>query len=125
MVYFICFSINGIVKLQLIYLNLKKNNMKKIIELRNLKDIVNTFRGFDDMYDYLIKTNDINVCNYCIDNDNVWKRLSLKWMINYFMDKEEYEKCGVLKKIIKEHYIASESKQIELHKKMDKFNSLY
>jgi len=99
--------------------------MKKVIKLITIKEIAKTFQSFDDMYDYLIKTNDIDICEYCYDSDNIWKRLSLKWMLDYFLDKEEYEKCNVLKKIMTKHYIANKSKQIELHMKLDKFNSLY
>ena len=46
-------------------------------------------------------------------------------MLEYYLDKEEYEKCDVLKKLMDKHYVANNKKQIELHMKMDKFNSLY
>ena len=97
----------------------------KIIKLNNIKEISKTFQTYDAIYDYLIKTNDVDVCSFCLDNDNIWKRLDLKWMMEYFLDKEEYEKCGVLKNIMEKHYVANKTKQIELHMNMDKFNSLY
>lgn len=99
--------------------------MSKIIKLKNIEEIAKTFQTWDDTYDYLIKTNDIDVCCFCLDNDNVWKRKHLKWMLEYFLDKEEYEKCNVLKKLMDKNYVANKKKQIELHTKMDKFNSLY
>ncbi len=99
--------------------------MGKVIKLNNIEEIVKTFQTFEDQYDYLIKTNDIDICNFCLDNDNVWKRLHLKWMLEYFLDKEEYEKCDILKKLMEKHYVANKKKQFELHMKLDKFNSLY
>jgi hypothetical protein len=99
--------------------------MKKVIKLNNIKEIAKTFQSFDDMYDYLIKTNDIEICNFCYDNDGIWKRLSLKWMLDYFTEKEEYEKCLILKNLMQKHFIANNRKQIELHKTKDKCNSLY
>ena len=46
-------------------------------------------------------------------------------MINFYEEKEEYEKCNVLKKLMNKHYVGNKKKQIELHMTMDKFNSLY
>ena len=86
--------------------------MNKIIKLNNIKEIAKTFKTFDDTYDYLIKTNDINICHFCLDNDNVWKRLHLKWMMEYFLDKEEYEKCNVLKKLMDKHYVANKENKL-------------
>jgi hypothetical protein len=40
-------------------------------------------------------------------------------MLEFFENNEDYEKCNVLKKLIDEHFIADESKQNELNKKLD------
>jgi len=90
-----------------------------------MEEIIKTFQSFEEMYDYLNSTNDVSVCKYCYDNDGIWKRLSLKWLLEYYIRLEEYEKCKIIKNMMKKHFIANKIKQVELNKKLDKLNSLY
>jgi hypothetical protein len=48
-----------------------------------------------------------------------------KMIYIFLANKEEYEKCNVLNKLMKKHYVGNKKKQIELHMNLDKFNSLY
>ena len=71
----------------------------------------------------MTETNNIEVCKFCLDYDGVWKRLELQWMLEFFQNNEQYEKCVVLKKLINEHFIADEIKQNELNRKLDDYAS--
>ena len=88
--------------------------MKKMMETIN--DVANTYQSYDEIYEQLIKTNDITICEFCLDYDGIWKRLKLKWLLDYFLKKEEYEKCAHIKEIMKYHFIGNNNKQIELNK---------
>ena len=57
------------------------------------------------------------------DRRRIWKRLELRWMLEFFQNNEQYEKCEVLKKLIDEHFIADETKQNELNRKLDEYVS--
>lgn len=88
-----------------------------------IKEIAKTYSSFVDCYKLVTETNNVEICAFCLDYDGTWKRLELKWMLDFFQDNEDYEKCIVLKKLIDEHYIADESKQNELNKKLHKYES--
>jgi hypothetical protein len=44
-------------------------------------------------------------------------------MLEFFENKEDYEKCNTLKKIMDESYISCESKQNELNSELNHFVS--
>lgn len=94
--------------------------MKKIIQ--QYKDIANTFQSFDEMYDNIYK-NGINSRNasFCLDDDGIWKRLSLKWIKEYFLGNEEYEKVINIQRWIDENFVGDKNKQIELNNKMNNY----
>jgi serine/threonine protein phosphatase PrpC len=91
-----------------------KNNV-----IEQYKEIAKTYSSFGDRYKLVVETNNVEICKFCLDSDGIWKRLELKWMLEFFENNEDYEKCNVLKKLIDEHFIADESKQNELNKKLD------
>jgi hypothetical protein len=82
-----------------------------------IKNIAESFKTYDDIYNHLI-INGIETCRFMLDHDCVWKRLELQWLFDYFLQKEEYEKCAVLKNLIETHFIAPDNKQIELNSKL-------
>jgi serine/threonine protein phosphatase PrpC len=95
-----------------------KNNV-----IEQYKEIAKTYSSFEDCYKLVVETNNVEICKFCLDSDGIWKRLELKWMLEFFQNNEDYEKCGVLKKLIDEHFIADESKQNELNIKLDEYVS--
>lgn len=62
---------------------------------KNEIDVSKTFMTFEEIYDQLI------IGNYSV----IFRKLGtneypeIRWMINYFTAKEEYEKCTELQKI--------------------------
>lgn len=87
------------------------------------KEIAKTAYSFADCYNLVTETNNVEICKFCLDSDGIWKRLELQWMLEFFQNNEDYEKCEVLKKLIEEHFIADESKQNELNSKLDEYIS--
>jgi hypothetical protein len=84
-----------------------------------IKKVTNTFMTYEQMYELLEKKNGIFKFNFCLDKDGIWKRLSIKWMFEYFQQKEDYKKCEYLKEILNsDNFIASKKKQKELNKKL-------
>ncbi len=99
-------------------MNLDKKNV-----IEQYKEIAKTYSSFEDCYKLMTETNNIEVCKFCLDYDGVWKRLELQWMLEFFQNNEQYEKCAVLRKLINEHFIADEIKQNELNRKLDDYDS--
>jgi len=83
-------------------------------------DDPDSYKSYDDCYNELIKTNNIKIFPFCLDSDGIWKRLELDWMLEYFIEKEEYEKCIIIKKNIDKYFIASPKKQKKLNIKLRK-----
>ena len=53
---------------------------------------------------------------YLLDDDGLWKRKGLAWLLEYFQENEQYEKCNFIKKFIEsDDYIADKEKQNELN----------
>ncbi len=61
----------------------------------DLRKIVNSFKTFDDMY-YLLNDGDYTFLNRECGTNNYPE---IRWMIEYFTDIEEYEKCEFLSKL--------------------------
>jgi len=93
---------------------------------QEIKDIANSFRTFDNMYDDLIEYGP-ETLPYCLDNDGVWKRIEMDWIFEAFEKDEEYEKCAEIYALKKEgHYIAPPEKQKELNDNMpDYYKDLF
>jgi len=62
---------------------------------KDLIDVVNSFKTFDTMYE-LLKNGDYSFLNRECGSIAYPE---IKWMIEYFIEKEEYEKCGFLKNL--------------------------
>jgi len=69
------------------------------------------------MYDDLIDMGPDSL-SYCLDNDGIWKRIEMTWILESLIEDERFEDCELLKKIMAEHYIAPPEKQEELNVKM-------
>jgi hypothetical protein len=82
-----------------------------------IQEMFETFRTYDDIYIQLL-IEGVETCQYLLDSDCIWKRLELQWMSDYFLQKEEYEKCAVLKEYINNFFIAPNVKQFELNNKL-------
>lgn len=91
--------------------------------INRYKEIAERFETFEEMYEKLLE-HGIRICKFCLDDkDNVWKRMELKWMLDYFESKEDYKKCESLKNLIdSDDYIASEEKQKELNIKLSEYH---
>jgi hypothetical protein len=61
----------------------------------DLNKVVNSFITFDEMYDRL-KIGDISVISRKLGTNEYPQ---INWLIDYFIEKEEYEKCEFLKNI--------------------------
>jgi hypothetical protein len=82
-----------------------------------MKNVVDLFYSYDELYSQLI---DYGAKSFqlILDIDNVWKRLELKWMLEHFIAKEEYEKCSKIKSQLDVFFIADDNRQVELHRKL-------
>ena len=94
-------------------------NKNDVIE--QYKEIARNYVSFDECYNKLKESNDITICKYCLDDDGLWKRLELKWILEHFEKTEEYEKCIFIKDLMKDNYIAGDNKQDELNEKLKQY----
>lgn len=81
----------------------------------NMRNINGSFSSFDQSYDILTNGKGVSHFMYILDRDGIWKRLELLWMMDYFEDREEYEKCMVLKSLMMDHFIGEDSVQNQLN----------
>ena len=84
----------------------------------SLAEVAKSFRPYDESYKLIVEEGDIDACLFCLDSDGVWKRAELQWMLEFFLEKEDYEKCSRLQTIMNEHYFADYKKQEDLNKKL-------
>jgi len=85
-----------------------------------IEQVASSFRTFEQMYDDVI-TKGVDSIDFMFDNqDNKWKRIELMWMLGHFVNKEEYEKCVIIRDLMFNHFMADENKQKELNDRMDK-----
>jgi hypothetical protein len=62
---------------------------------KDIDEVANSFKTYEEMYELLLN-NDFS----CIDKELGTNRYpQIKWMIEYFQNKEEYEKCDFLLKL--------------------------
>lgn len=71
-------------------------------------------------YEYMNNKN-IDIFQFYLDDDGIWRRTELKWLFDYLIEHEEYEKCENLNKIFKKYYVANKTETIKLNKKLKKF----
>jgi len=65
------------------------------MRIEELDKVRHSFRTFDIIF-FLIEKGDFSLINRkCGTNDYP----QIKWMIDYFIEKEEYEKCDFLSKL--------------------------
>lgn len=79
------------------YVDFLNNGSKLPLEINTaqIKSVADSFITFDDMYDYLIR-GDFSVLQRQAGT-NVYPQIG--WMINSFLEKEEYEKALFLKEL--------------------------
>ena len=88
---------------------------------KEIEQVAGSFRTFEQMYDDVI-TKGVNSILFLFDNqDEKRKRMELFWMLDYFIEKEEYEKCVIIRDLLTHHFIAKGDKEKELNDRMDKF----
>lgn len=81
------------------------------------------FTSYEELYDILNREG-YRSCSLCYDEeDGKWKRLELKWMLEHFLEKEEYEKCAVLQRAIDSHLLGSDADQEIMNRKLDDYLS--
>ena len=56
---------------------------------KDLKEIAQSFKHYDKMYDDLLK----------LGPKSLYHPIELDWMVEYFIKKEDYEKCTILNRI--------------------------
>ena len=95
--------------------------MKKRDVINQYKEIANSFQSHEEMWDLFKSTNDIKLFDFCLDNDGIWKRLSMKWLYDYFLSKEEYKKCKTLNKLMKKYYVGNKDIQKENNEKLKEY----
>ena len=86
------------------------NNKKYEIKVKHISEF----------YDEYMKTKNIDIFQFYPDNDGIWKRTELKWLLDYLIKHEEYEKCEILNKVFKKHYIANKTQTDFLNNKLKK-----
>lgn len=62
---------------------------------RKIKEVASSFKTYDEMYD-LILSGDFSFLSRKLGTNEYPQ---LRWMIEYFKDREDYEKCSFLSKI--------------------------
>lgn len=98
------------------------NNQDDII--KQYKEVANSYRSHDDCYKLLVDKNDVSVCKFCLDHDGIWKRLELRWILEYFLESEQYEKCVIVKQFMDEGFVGSDEIQKELNAQMEMYFSI-
>jgi hypothetical protein len=67
----------------------------------DITKIASSFRSYDVVYDELMEFG-----TTCLQHS-----LELEWMMDYFLEKEDYEKCGILKT-----YLNQKKDEKKMHK---------
>jgi len=80
-------------------------------------------KHLSEYYDEYINTININIFKFYLDDDGIWRRTELKWLFDYLVEHEEYEKCNVLKMIMKKHYVATNNESNCLNEKLIKYKN--
>ena len=88
---------------------------------RDIIEIAASFKTWEELYDIVASAIDPTEHLGCLlDNDGAWKRLELNWMLEYFEEKEDYEKCAVLRDICSAYLVLSKNEQNDLNELLNK-----
>lgn len=71
------------------------NNKQNRDNIEDIIEVSNTFKTYEQMYELLIN-NDFSFLNGEYGTMNYPE---IQWMIEYFTEKEEYEKCNFLRNL--------------------------
>jgi len=71
------------------------NNKQNRDNIEDIIEVSNTFKTYEQMYELLIN-NDFSFLNREYGTMNYPE---IQWMIEYFTEKEEYEKCNFLRNL--------------------------
>lgn len=71
------------------------NNKQNRDSIEDIIEVSNTFKTYEQMYELLIN-NDFSFLNREYGTMNYPE---IQWMIEYFTEKEEYEKCNFLRNL--------------------------
>jgi hypothetical protein len=71
------------------------NNKQGINNIEDLIEVSNTFKTYEQMYESLIN-NDFSFLSRELGTN---RYPEIEWMIEYFENNEEYEKCDFLSKL--------------------------
>ena len=71
------------------------NNKQNRDNIEDIIEVSNTFKTYEQMYELLIN-NDFSFLNREYGTMNYPE---IEWMIEYFTEKEEYEKCNFLRNL--------------------------
>ena len=71
------------------------NNKQNRDSIEDIIEVSNTFKTYEQMYELLIN-NDFSFLNGEYGTMNYPE---IQWMIEYFTEKEEYEKCNFLRNL--------------------------
>lgn len=77
-------------------------------------------KHISEYYDEYLITNNIEIFEWSLDDDGIFRRTTLKWLFDYLVKSEEYEKCVIVDKLMKKYYVGDEKEQIRLHTKLEK-----
>jgi len=76
----------------------------------DLSEIANSFKTYDEIYEHLLMGDFSVIERKCGTNEYP----QINWMMEYFTDNEEYEKCDFLSKLEQ-----SQSSKEKLNKEID------
>jgi predicted transcriptional regulator YheO len=92
--------------------------------IKQYQELADNYKSYDECYNLLVEKNDASVCMFCLDHDGIWKRLELKWILDYFIETEQYEKCVVVKQFMDTDFVGSDKVQKELNDQMELYFSI-
>lgn len=92
--------------------------------MKQYQEVADSYRSHEDCYKLLVEKNDASVCKFCLDNDGIWKRLELKWILEYFIETEQYEKCVIVKQFMDTDFVGSDEIQEKLNNQMELYFSI-
>ena len=71
------------------------SNKQNTNNVEDLIEVSNTFKTYEQMYELLIN----NDFSFLSREHETMNYPEIRWMIEYFIEKEEYEKCNFLRNL--------------------------
>ena len=71
------------------------NNKQNRDNIEDIIEVSNTFKTYEQMYELLIN----NDFSFLRRESGTMNYPEIEWMIEYFTEKEEYEKCNFLRNL--------------------------